>query len=285
MYYYGDQVDPIQALKDISSQLNTLSDKQFQEAIERIYSNQKDYHTLFFAPGKRNCFVVESALSFDIAVPRPNDLSPMVIVASINSTLGENFSRSEFQKIKVGDTVVKFDGLTLQQLADLYQNEIHGTNDYGLQRSLLDYMSVRNGRWQKLPSKDVLTLDLVSRETKTPYKVTIPWLVWIRPFCLDVANLMHSSLSGSKSSALNAKKLELARKATTYNSKLNIYGIEGSFPLTYKFQKGGRFGPQPSIPLRKLFHKRNRMSSIATNDTGKVSILKTREPLCLPISL
>jgi hypothetical protein len=266
MNYYGNQ-DPVSAVQNVSSQLKSLSDKQFQEEIEKIYADQKDYHTLYFAPGKRNCFVAESALSFDIAVPNPNDLDPMIVVAHANTTLGQ-LSGPDFQKIQVGDTLVKFDGLSFAELADLYKSEIHGTNDFGMQRSILDYISMRNGRWQKFPSKDVMTLDLISRTTKQPYQATIPWLVWIRPFCLDVANLMHSASSGASKLELKAKKEELAIKAKNYNSKLNIFGITGSFPLTYKYQKGGRVGFNPNIPIKKSIHGRNRMSSIATKDTG-----------------
>ncbi|OAJ39516.1 hypothetical protein BDEG_23355 [Batrachochytrium dendrobatidis JEL423] len=117
--YYGTEANPFPSIKNLRSQLNTISDTELQLQITDIINRVKDCHVRYFKPGPYGCINAMTGLKFryvDADTSSSADFKVVVISATTDSNLLALLG-NQFSKIAFGDELLGVDGETFDDVS------------------------------------------------------------------------------------------------------------------------------------------------------------------------
>ena len=168
-----------------------MTDTEFHYAYLYIFTSLRDLHTNYEMPAPHGCFNFLQGLQ---VLPTKEGLA-ITSVTSIASF--RDLMPGVLEKINAGDIIQFIDGMTWEQYQQTVKWESGGTNESGLARNALFYMTGRSGAYARPPRKDKVLFHsshtqvvytIKSAKNASIYTVTIPWVLVQKDDCLDKYN-------------------------------------------------------------------------------------------------
>jgi hypothetical protein len=154
-----------------------MTDTEFHYAYLHIFTSLRDLHTNYEMPAPHGCFNFLQGLQ---VLPTKEGLA-IINIATISSV--RDLMPGVLEKISAGDIIQLIDGLTWEQYQQTIKWESGGTNESGLARTALFYMTGRSGAFSLPPSKDkVLFFIHLTLRLSTPSRVPRMTLFTLLPF-------------------------------------------------------------------------------------------------------
>ena len=169
---FGIEVDPLPLLKDLETRVETISDRSFHSEMADIFFKQNDLHTSYSYPKPYSCYRTLLPFSFKEVI---NLQGEKVIAVAYQSTIAEVNALAQNLEVKIGDTVISIDGVSVYEAAKKWLPRTSGANPPAQFRrsvSLLSFISQKNNFF---PENDMSEIVLKSRNGQT-YTVKAPWI-------------------------------------------------------------------------------------------------------------
>ncbi|KAH6589351.1 hypothetical protein BASA50_010097 [Batrachochytrium salamandrivorans] len=196
--HYGSAADPFPIVKKLRENINTITDEELQLGLTDAFIRIRDKHTSWTNTAPYGCFFATTGIKFTF-IEGDADIAnnPTVVVTSTSksyillSLFGEDYS-----KIQAGDELLAINGLSFIEW--FKQNQFKsgdGANDFGGQRTALEYLTAIYGRFNRLPSKDSITFQFKSRANpQNSYTVTVPYVSGRNQDCWELGSKLYESL-------------------------------------------------------------------------------------------
>ncbi|EGF76336.1 expressed protein [Batrachochytrium dendrobatidis JAM81] len=219
MTNYGPAADPFPVMKSLRSNIDKISDEELQLSLSDVFVKIRDQHTRWFNSAPYRCFFATTGLEYSL-VEGDKDIAkkPTVLVSGITKVpeilalVGK-----EYSKIELGDELVGINGKTFVEW--FKENQFKsgdGANDFGGQRTALEYIGSIYGSVNRLPSVDSIKLSFKSRKHYNhKYTVDVPYVTGHSNACWALSSNMYKNLTNTtlpdtpappKSTSLRASK-------------------------------------------------------------------------------
>ncbi|KAJ1342736.1 hypothetical protein BSLG_002833 [Batrachochytrium salamandrivorans] len=195
---YGPAADPFPTIKNLRRDIKTITDKELQLGLTDAFAMIRDHHTRWCNMAPYRCFYATTSVRFtfiegDVDIIK----NPTVVVTStsksskLRSLFGEDYS-----KIKAGDELLAVNGLSF---VDWFEKNKFtsgfGANEFGGQRTALDYLTTIYGKINRLPSEDSIDFQFKSRvNPEIIYTVTVPYVSGRNEDCWNLGSNLYKSL-------------------------------------------------------------------------------------------
>ncbi|KAL2914878.1 hypothetical protein HK105_205620 [Polyrhizophydium stewartii] len=205
---YGEAANPDPIIKSLRANFDQLTDEQLQFGLVDIFNRIRDQHTRYFNLGPYRCFFANTGLTYafvertgaagqdDAANLAQN---PTVIVTSKTTDPAlAKLLGAEFAKVELYDELVSVNGKTFRQWFDSVKFDgPQGANDFGGQRTALEYLGTVYASIGRLPAQDSIQLTFRSRKHYGKiYSVNIPYVVARTDTCWKVTSQLYQKVSG-----------------------------------------------------------------------------------------
>ncbi|KAK5667049.1 hypothetical protein BDV3_005325 [Batrachochytrium dendrobatidis] len=250
--YYGTEANPFPSIKNLRSQLNTISDTELQLQITDIINRVKDCHVRYFKPGPYGCINAMTGLKFryvDADTSSSADFKVVVISATTDSNLLALLG-NQFSKIAFGDELLGVDGETFDDWYTNNESNFPSASSISNTRHVaLDYLSKVLGSVSRLPEKDSITLTFKNKSGDI-YTNTIPYIAEYSTLCWESSSQVYhevtkSKLAGSQTvdvhpDMVETKKIErqqLFQKAVTLLKEEEEQDIKQRYNVPFEWHK------------------------------------------------
>ncbi|KAH9268100.1 hypothetical protein BASA83_009489 [Batrachochytrium salamandrivorans] len=156
--HYGPSADPFPKLRHIRETIETSSDSEFQLSLTDIFNIIHDRHTRFFSAPPYSCFYASTGITYQF-VDGPGNIvtDPTVVVSKLsNNKEFRELVGSAYDAISIGDKLESIDGLSFYNWYTKNRALLSGANEFGGQRSALRYLTLIQGKINRLPDADSL---------------------------------------------------------------------------------------------------------------------------------
>ena len=154
------------------------------------------YFYFILLSGPYSCFFSVIGVYFDFIHSRDILLRPQLAVKRISGLSQVVEISPDLEKIKLGDLLVKVNGLTFREFYESVKWRSNGANEYGGMRTANSYMSYRSGLLNQLPESETMVFELYSKEKKAAYTVELPWVAIRDDICFKDSWELISNLTG-----------------------------------------------------------------------------------------
>ncbi|KAH9250707.1 hypothetical protein BASA81_011490 [Batrachochytrium salamandrivorans] len=196
--HYGSAADPFPIVKKLRENINTVSDEELQLGITDAFAMTRDRHTRWVNMPPYSCFYATTDVEFAF-IEGDDDIAknPTVVVTSTSKypdlrlLFGEDYS-----KIQAGDELLAIDGLSFVDWFEKNKFKYgFGANDFGGQRTALDYLTTIYGEFNRLPSEDFIKFQFKSHANPDIiYTVDVPYVSGRNEECWDLGSKLYKSL-------------------------------------------------------------------------------------------
>ncbi|KAH6600218.1 hypothetical protein BASA50_002486 [Batrachochytrium salamandrivorans] len=196
--HYGSAADPFPIIKKLRETINTVSDEELQLGITDAFAMTRDRHTRWANMPPYSCFYATTDVEFTF-IEGDDDIAknPTVVVTSTSEypdlrlLFGEDYS-----KIQAGDELLAINGLSFVDWFEKNKFKYgFGANDFGGQRTALDYLTTIYGEFNRLPSEDFIKFQFKSHANPDIiYTVDVPYVSGRNEECWDLGSKLYKSL-------------------------------------------------------------------------------------------
>ncbi|KAH9250710.1 hypothetical protein BASA81_011493 [Batrachochytrium salamandrivorans] len=196
--HYGSAANPFPIVKKLRENINTVSDEELQLGITDAFAMTRDRHTRWANMAPYSCFYATTDVEFAF-IEGDDDIAknPTVVVTStseypdLRPLFGEDYS-----KIQAGDELLAINGLSF---VDWFEKNKFtsggGANDFGGQRTALDYLTTIYGEFNRLPNEDFIKFQFKSHANpEIIYTVDVPYVSGRNEECWDLGSKLYKSL-------------------------------------------------------------------------------------------
>ncbi|KAH6588478.1 hypothetical protein BASA50_010704 [Batrachochytrium salamandrivorans] len=195
---YKSAADPFPTIKRLRENIEKVSDEELQLGITDAFIMARDKHTRWTNMAPYGCFYATTEVEFtfiegDVDITK----KPTVVVTStaksseLLALFGEDYSN-----IQAGDELLAINGLSFVKWFE--QNQFisgGGANDFGGQRTALEYLTTIYGKINRLPSDDSINFQFKSRANpETIYTVNVPYVSGRNEKCWKLGSKLYKSL-------------------------------------------------------------------------------------------
>ncbi|KAH6561887.1 hypothetical protein BASA50_001988 [Batrachochytrium salamandrivorans] len=199
MTNYGSAADPFPIIKNLRKNINKVTDEELQLSLTDAFVKIRDQHTRWFNTAPYRCFYATTGLTYGF-IEGNADIAhkPTVVVTDITNLpqLLDLFGK-DYAKIQLGDELHTINGLSFVEW--FKQNQFKagdGANDFGGQRTALDYIGTIYGAVSRFPATDSITLQFKSRtHYKRVYSVTVPYVTGHSTACWGLSSNLYQKLT------------------------------------------------------------------------------------------
>ncbi|KAH6590559.1 hypothetical protein BASA50_009278 [Batrachochytrium salamandrivorans] len=179
---YGSAADPFPIVKKLRETINTVSDEELQLGLTDAFIMTRDRHTRWTNMPPYRCFYVTTGVEFTF-IEGDADIAkkPTVVVTStakhpdLRALFGEDYS-----KIQAGDELLAINGLSFVDWFEKNKFKYgFGANDFGGQRTALDYLTTIYGE------STVCQMKTLSRSSSNPTPTLISSILSMSRMSLD----------------------------------------------------------------------------------------------------
>ncbi|KAH6593506.1 hypothetical protein BASA50_007316 [Batrachochytrium salamandrivorans] len=195
---YGSAADPFPTIKRLRETIEKVTDEELQLGLTDAFTMIRDHHTLWTNTAPYKCFYATTEVEFSFIEGDADIIKkPTVVVVStaesseLLALFGEDYS-----KIQAGDELLAINGLSFVEWFE--QNQFAsgaGANEFGGQRSALDYLTTIYGETNRLPSEDSITFRFKSRTNpEIIYTVNVPYVSGHDEDCWKLGSKLYKSI-------------------------------------------------------------------------------------------
>ena len=212
--------DPLATAQDIAKIAASLSDDEFHSRLSALFMSLKDGHTLYKLPGPHSCYSAAQAISFSVI---GGEKKQRIIVSEFIKRQKVLDLSPNVSKISVGDELVSVENLSIENYFEKYKNVVGGANDGASQRALLLFMSVRDGKQNRMPDVDQVQYELRSYKTGEMYNVTLPWVTLAIDSCYNEWTRASRSLESFPAARTSEPKFSKTTILQSHSDKLLLF--------------------------------------------------------------
>ncbi|KAH6580979.1 hypothetical protein BASA61_009303 [Batrachochytrium salamandrivorans] len=220
---YKSAADPFPTIKKLRENIKTVSDEELQLGITDAFIMARDRHTGWTNMAPYSCFHATTGVTFafiegDVDIV---DKPTVVVTSTSKSSILLSLFGKDYSKIKAGDELLAINGLSFVKW--FKQNQFKsggGANDFGGQRTALDYLTTIYGKFNRLPSKDSITFQFKSRANpQNSYTVTVPYVSGCNQDCWELGSKLYKSLPSKILPGTPVTRLPVSAKQPGHNHK------------------------------------------------------------------
>ncbi|KAH6578262.1 hypothetical protein BASA60_003651 [Batrachochytrium salamandrivorans] len=196
---YGLSADPFPIIKSLRKNISKVTDEELQLSLTDAFVKIRDQHTRWFNTAPYRCFFATTGLTYGFIEGHPDIAQkPTVVVTDITNIpeLLDLFGK-DYAKIQLGDELLTINGLSFVEW--FKQNQFKaggGANNFGGQRTALNYISTIYGAINRLPTVDSITLQFKPRtHYKRVYSVTVPYVTGHSAACWGLSSTLYQKLT------------------------------------------------------------------------------------------
>ncbi|KAH6597291.1 hypothetical protein BASA50_004643 [Batrachochytrium salamandrivorans] len=222
---YKSAADPFPTIKRLRENIEKVSDEELQLGITDAFIMARDRHTRWTNIAPYGCFYATTEVEFAF-IEGDADIAknPTVVVTStsehpdIRPLFGEDYSN-----IQVGDELPAINGLSFFDW--FQQNKFKsgaGANDFGGQRTALEYLTAIYGKFNRLPSEDFINFQFKSHANpEIIYTVNVPYVSIHDDECWNLGSKLYKSLPSRTLPRTPEASLPVSAKQPGHNPVLN----------------------------------------------------------------
>ncbi|OCQ23057.1 hypothetical protein A7985_03635 [Pseudoalteromonas luteoviolacea] len=200
--YYGisptGHVNPVDAINDVIAELDSLSSKQLNERLTKIFKAQRDLHLVYVHPTPVRNFASILPFEFDKTVDVLGN--PEVRVSNLLENLVPYVGGVRLPE--VGDKVISYNGVSIYDVVAQNLNTGFGANpDAGFVRAL-EAITYKGHAISLVPEENEVTIEFVSHATGETYTTVVPWVARL-PRTAAASNSSDAALADSISDSTN----------------------------------------------------------------------------------
>ncbi|KAJ8325868.1 hypothetical protein QVD99_004037 [Batrachochytrium dendrobatidis] len=196
---YGKAADPTPIMKDLRKRIASITDEELQQSLNDAFIMIRDQHTRFFKPAPYRCFFATTGLSYQLVEGDPDIRHKPKVVVSDITTIPDilKLMGKDYAKIKLGDELHTIDGKSFVEWFTENQFKAgDGANDFGGQRTTLDFLGTIYGSINRLPTNDHITLQFKARaKYNRIYTVKVPYVSGHNNACWTLSSNMYKGLT------------------------------------------------------------------------------------------
>lgn len=184
--YYGQSVAIGDQMANIEVNAAELPTEILEFEIADVWNSQRDGHLKFFFPKPYACYA--SMMPFSLVEVFAPDAEHAVVVKSLRS-----FAGSLEGVPRVGDELVSYAGMPVQQAIEEQIAMYGGANNSGGYAQALYTLTVRDHRFHRVPDEDSVTMTFQT-PSGSQYTVNLPWTTERDDKCVAPPGGVSSSL-------------------------------------------------------------------------------------------
>lgn len=233
---FGAQVDPVPRLEDMVRRAASLSDADFQKAMQKIFLDLHDHHTNYVAPMPLRCSYVLAPVHFADVY----DNGKLKIIVKGRTKALEKIVNEDIAKVKTGDELVSINGKPVGTVLEDLKKLSGGANEDSMVSGAIMNLSMFSLAEQPIPEETELTYGF-KRGTET-YTVSTRYYAALNiPGCVEEVNAKKTGKNKPKSkSSMPVSDLDFVRaenpiirdyKDLVLPDTVSPFGEEGKLPV------------------------------------------------------
>ncbi|KAH9265228.1 hypothetical protein BASA83_011228 [Batrachochytrium salamandrivorans] len=220
---YGSAADPFPIVEKLRENINTITDKELQLGLTDAFIMTRDQHTRWTTMPPYRCFYATTGVEFTF-IEGDADITnkPTVVVTSTakHPDLRPLFGK-DYSKIQDGDELLAIDGLSF--IGWFKQNQFKygfGANEFGGQRTALDYLTAIYGAINRLPSEDFIKFQFKSHANpEIIYTVDVPYVSGRNEECWNLGSKLYKSITGKSLPGTPETSLPVSAEQSGHNQE------------------------------------------------------------------
>ncbi|KAH6586396.1 hypothetical protein BASA50_000569 [Batrachochytrium salamandrivorans] len=195
---YGSAADPFPIVKKLRENIKTVSDEELQLDLTDAFAMIRDHHTSWINMAPYSCFYATTSVEFTFIEGDADIIKNPTVVVTSTSTSSDLLALfgEDYSKIQAGDELLAINGLSFVNWFE--QNKFKygfGANEFGGQRTALEYLTMIYGAINRLPSEDSITFKFKSRANpEIIYTVNVPYVSGHDEDCWELGSKLYKSL-------------------------------------------------------------------------------------------
>lgn len=169
-------VDPIQEFNKIETEIDKLSEFEFQKRMIKIFASVKDYHTNYYLPHPYQCNEVYLPLGFYKIDTKK------IVVDRFNQAHLDDLQIKE--PIALGDELVSYNGVSAEEYLNAQKEWTSGSTPAADETLALYRLSYISGYESLAPESDYVDLVLKNKKGEN-YSLHIPWIFYQDQKCFE----------------------------------------------------------------------------------------------------
>jgi C-terminal processing protease CtpA/Prc len=206
---FGRGVDPLQRLKRLEAQLESVSIEQFHQEIIDTFDLQRDFHTRYSLPLPYGCY--RNMMPFSLAEIHDSGRQK-VVISELNQDPRLLTLLPKDLNLEIGDELLSVDGQTLKALFNRRAPYMVGANQDAAKRYFLEQLSFTVQKFHLMPKGDEVMLRLRKKNGRIS-QVRIPWVNRGRASCLE-SNPLSIAVGRKRNEAKDLSPLPEAMNPT-----------------------------------------------------------------------
>ncbi|KAH6576034.1 hypothetical protein BASA60_004694 [Batrachochytrium salamandrivorans] len=269
---YGLSADPFPIIKSLRKNINKVTDEELQLSLTDAFVKIRDQHTRWFNTAPYRCFFATTGLTYGF-IEGDADIAqkPTVVVTDIANIpeLLDLFGK-DYAKIQLGDELHTINGLSFVEW--FKQNQFKagdGANDYGGQRTALDYIGTIYGAVNRLPTVDSITLQFKSRTYhKRVYSVTVPYVTGHSAACWGLSSTLYQKLTNVTLPGIAPPPTPPPKNNTTHLSGAKAAQRQSNTIKALKYPKARLPGYYERKEAQEAIFPKKNAAPLVMNPTG-----------------
>ncbi|KAH9268073.1 hypothetical protein BASA83_009580 [Batrachochytrium salamandrivorans] len=195
---YGSAADPFPIVKKLRENIKTVSDEELQLDLTDAFAMIRDHHTSWINMAPYSCFYATTSVEFTFIEGDADIIKNPTVVVTSTSTSSDLLALfgEDYSKIQAGDELLAINGLSFVNWFE--QNKFKygfGANEFGGQRTALEYLTMIYGAINRLPSEDSIAFKFKSRANpEIIYTVNVPYVSGHDEDCWELGSKLYKSL-------------------------------------------------------------------------------------------
>ncbi len=177
--YYGispttdGHLDPIAGVTKIANEAQSMTTHDLHRSLSELFRSQRDLHLAYYLPSRFRDHGFEMPFWL-IRVKDENDYFQVRVAQTWN---GINLTPGG-QNPEVGDILIGYQGLPIEEAMKTLIPKGNGSNPYGGFKNALQFMTYRWGGSNLLPEEDTVTFRFRSAKTGEEFEAEYEWIVY-----------------------------------------------------------------------------------------------------------
>lgn len=169
---FGAAIDPVERLLVIKQTAKSMTPEQLNDAISRVFQDQRDLHFNFYRPAPISNWALWLPASFAFVTVGN---TPRVVVATVSNSIKAEVPA--LAQVHMGDRLLSYDGMDVEDALKAAGELGGGANDDAWRSRAIERLSVRSISQQAIPTEDTIALSF-ERHNGEQYTVELPWLAY-----------------------------------------------------------------------------------------------------------
>ncbi|KAH6588477.1 hypothetical protein BASA50_010703 [Batrachochytrium salamandrivorans] len=267
---YGPAADPFPTIKRLRKTIKKITDEELQLGITDAFIMARDRHTRWTNIAPYGCFHATTGVTFTFIEGDPDiTKKPTVVVTStaksseLLALFGEDYS-----KIKAGDELLAINGLSFVKWFEKNQfTSGGGANEFGGQRTALEYLTTIYGKINRLPSDDSINFQFKSRANpEIIYTVNVPYVSGRNEDCWELGSKLYKSLPSITLPGAPATSLLVSAEQPGHS-----HGSDTAHPFPGGHQTDSPKDPKKGTNIDQISNSRQR-PAVSMNPTDVTEV-------------